>query len=140
MLTTQISKLGLIAMGETRDVCARLFAASLLSLQEIPKGNERNPQRTFFLWFVDMPKCRSWMLDHFYRTLAQLSERRMAEQEQNIGLLRKAERSDVKEDTVRLLADWERRSLARLQGVLEAITVAEGRAQQDVFVLRHFTV
>ena len=39
MLTTQISKLGLIAMGETRDVCARLFAASLLSLQEIPKGN-----------------------------------------------------------------------------------------------------
>ncbi|MCO5549725.1 hypothetical protein L7F22_003198 [Adiantum nelumboides] len=44
----QISKVCLISMSETRDVCARLFAAGLLSLQEIPKASERVAARSFF--------------------------------------------------------------------------------------------
>ncbi|WFD35052.1 RNA polymerase III subunit C82 [Malassezia cuniculi] len=133
-----ISKLGLVSIGETRDICSRLFAASLLSLQEVPKSNERNPQRTFFLWFVDMPRCKMWLIDHLYRTLAQLGALRVEERRKHAALLRKVERSDVKEDTERLLAEWERKELSALKKKLEGITVAEARADLDVFIMRHF--
>lgn len=126
-------------MGETRDVCSRLFAASLLSLQEIPKSNERNPQRTFFLWFVDVPKCKTWMLDHLYRTLLQLSQHRICSLRDNAPLLRKSERLDVKEDAHALLADWERAELAGVNTMLENIAVAEGRVDLDIFIMRHFS-
>jgi len=134
-----ISKVGLISMSETRDICSRLFAASILSLQEVPKSNERNPQRTFFLWFVDVLKCKSWLLDQLYKTLVQLSRRRLYEQSQRTLLLQKSERTDVREDAVGLLTDWERKELASLQSVQEAITVAETRVVRDVFLLQHFS-
>ncbi|WFD22726.1 RNA polymerase III subunit C82 [Malassezia equina] len=134
-----ISKIGLISMGETRDVCSRLFASSILSLQEVPKGSERNPQRTFFLWFVDVNKCKAWLLDHLYKTLGQLSRRRLYEQARKASLLRKAERTDVREAAEALLTDWERKELASLQSLLEAITVAEARVLRDAFILQHFS-
>jgi len=110
-----------------------------LSLQEVPKSNERNPQRTFFLWFVDVLKCKSWLLDQLYKTLVQLSRRRLYEQSQRTLLLQKSERTDVREDAVGLLTDWERKELASLQSVQEAITVAETRVVRDVFLLQHFS-
>ena len=134
-----ISKIGLISMGETRDICSRLFAASILRLQEVPKSNERNPQRTFFLWYVDAVHCKSWLQDQLHRTLIQLSRRRLYEQSQKASLLRKSERTDVREDANSLLTDWERNELASLRAVEEAITVAEARVVRDTFVLQHFS-
>ena len=134
-----ISKIGLISMGETRDICSRLFAASILRLQEVPKSNERNPQRTFFLWYVDAVHCKSWLQDQLHRTLIQLSRRRLYEQSQKASLLRKSERTDVREDANSLLTDWERNELASMRTVEEAITVAEARVVRDTFVLQHFS-
>lgn len=136
----QISKIGLISIGETRDICSRLFAASLLSLQEVPKSNERNPQRTFYLWFVDVAKCKAWLQDHYNKTLMQLIRRRLFEQRRKASLLRKAERSDVKEDSEDLLADWEYASLATLRSIEEGLTVVETRIVWDTFLLGHFVL
>lgn len=126
-------------MAETRDICSRMFAASLLSLQEVPKSSERNPQRTFFLWFVDLAKCKAWLQDQLYRALVQLSRRRLMEQARKAPLLHKAERTDVKEDAESLLTDWEKQQLASLQSVSVAVTVAEARVMQDVFIMQHFS-
>ncbi|WFD47782.1 RNA polymerase III subunit C82 [Malassezia furfur] len=115
-----------------------MFAASLLSLQEVPKSNERNPQRTFFLWFVDLNKSKAWLKDHYSKTIGLIIERRLFEQSRKSLLLRKVERSDVKEDTEGLLTEWERNSLASLHSVLEALTVVETRVVLDSFLLDHF--
>ncbi|PWZ03779.1 hypothetical protein BCV70DRAFT_23078 [Testicularia cyperi] len=131
-----ISKLALISMSETRDLCSRLFHASLLGLQEVPKTKDRDPAKTFFLWFVDEDKCRAWLLDHLYQSLARLGQRRHEEMRRQTTLLRKVERSDVKLDTVGLLTEWERESWDRLQNVLRILTVAEMRTEIDVFVMR----
>ncbi|TKY85531.1 hypothetical protein EX895_005693 [Sporisorium graminicola] len=131
-----ISKLALISISETRDLCSRLFHASLLGLQEVPKTKDRDPAKTFFLWFVDEAKCRAWLLDHLYQSLARLGQRRNKEMRKQIALLRKVERSDVKMDTAGLLTEWERESWTRLQSVLQTLTVAEMRTEMDVFVMR----
>ncbi|SOV08737.1 related to RPC82 - RNA polymerase III subunit C82 [Ustilago sp. UG-2017a] len=131
-----ISKLALVSISETRDLCSRLFHASLLGLQEVPKTKDRDPAKTFFLWFVDEAKCRAWLLDHLYQSLARLGQRRNEEMRRQLTLLRKVERSDVKLDTVGLLTEWERQTWDRLQRVLQMLTVAEMRTEMDVFVLR----
>lgn len=131
-----ISKLGLVSISETRDLCSRLFHASLLGLQEVPKTKDRDPAKTFFLWFVDEAKCRAWLLDHLYQSLARLGQRRNEEMRRQLTLLRKVERTDVKLDTAGLLTDWERENWDRLQRVLQTLTVAEMRTEMDVFVLR----
>ncbi|PWN48007.1 hypothetical protein IE53DRAFT_389826 [Violaceomyces palustris] len=131
-----IAKLALISMGETRDICSRLFASSLLGLQEVPKSAERDPKKTFFLYYVDEAKCRAWLLDRLYQTLCRLGERRREETRRQSGLLRKVERSDVKMDTAGLLSEWEKSNWERLEKVLKTLTAAEARVDMDVFVMR----
>ncbi|EPQ28295.1 uncharacterized protein PFL1_04122 [Pseudozyma flocculosa PF-1] len=135
-----ISRLALISINETRDICSRLFASSLLGLQEIPKTKDRDPAKTFFLWFVDEEKCKAWLIDRLYQTLARLGQRRNEEMRRQAPLLRKVERTDVKSDTVGLLSEWERENWHRLEMILQAITVAENRVEMDVFVLRDLAV
>ncbi|KAN0060938.1 RNA polymerase III subunit C82 [Thecaphora frezii] len=135
-----ISRLALISINETRDICSRLFASSLLGLQEIPKTKDRDPAKTFFLWFVDEEKSRAWLVDRLYQTLARLGQRRNEEMRRQAPLLRKVERTDVKSDTVGLLSEWEREIWQRLDMVLKTISVAEMRVEMDVFVLRDLAV
>ena len=88
---------------------------------------------------MDAVHCKSWLQDQLHRTLIQLSRRRLYEQSQKTSLLRKSERTDVREDANSLLTDWERNELASLRAVEEAITVAEARVVRDTFVLQHFS-
>lgn len=85
---------------------------------------------------MDEAKCRAWLLDHLYQTLARLGERRNEEMRRQAPLLRKVERTDVKMDTAGLLNEWERESWQRLETVLRTLTVAEQRTEMDVFVMR----
>lgn len=130
----QISKVCLLSMSETRDVCARLFAAGLLSLQEIPKASERVAARSFFFWYVDEKKSISWLSDRLCKSLARLTQRRRHEQAREADLLVKSERIDVKMDET-LLKDVERIRLKRLQETVEIISLAELRTWQDLFIV-----
>lgn len=41
-----------MASKEVRPLLAALAADSLISTQEVPKSADRNPTRTFYLWYV----------------------------------------------------------------------------------------
>lgn len=94
-LGSQISKLCLITMSETRDICGRLFAASLLALQEVPRSADRAAARTVFLWYVDMEKCLSWLSDRLYKTMSRHCQRRREEERREQDLVRKIRRTDL---------------------------------------------
>lgn len=126
----------MLSMSETRDICSRLFASSLLELQEVPKSADRNPQRTFFLWHVNLSKAYAWLLDHLYKSLARLGQRRAHERARQAPLLAKCSRTDVKEDVAGLLSEWEKEQLERLNETLRALTIAEMRTERDVFIVR----
>jgi DNA-directed RNA polymerase III subunit RPC3 len=42
----------MMASKEVRPLLAALAADSLISTQEVPKSADRNPTRTFYLWYV----------------------------------------------------------------------------------------
>lgn len=129
-----ISKMTLMPMGATRDVCARLFASSLLSLQEVPKSSERIATRTIFFWYVDERKCTAWLCDHLFKTLSRLSQRRRKEVAKEADLIKKSERIDVVQD-LSLLSEVEQRRLRRVRESVNIISLGEMRAWRDLFVV-----
>ena len=124
----------LMPMGETRDVCARLFASSLLSLQEVPKSSERIATRTIFFWYVDERKCTAWLCDHLFKTLCRLSQRRRQELAKEVDLIHKSERTDVANDNS-LMSDVEKRRLRRVRETVNIVSLGELRAWRDLFVV-----
>lgn len=46
----QIAKVAMMAATTARPLLSLLSADSLISIQEVPKGADRNPQRTIYLW------------------------------------------------------------------------------------------
>jgi len=134
----QISKVGMMANKDVRPLLSAMSADSLISLQEVPKSADRNPTRTFYLWYVDLQKAYSVLLDHLYKTLYNIAMRRQAEEEEPAikAVLQKRQRSDVSQDEERLLTRNEREVLAQWEKKREKLTVLEMRIEEAVFVLR----
>lgn len=136
----QISKIGMMAPKDVRALLAILSAESLISVQEVPKSADRNPARTFYLWYVDLPKAYSVLLASLYKTLYNISRRKQAEADDPVvkAVLEKRQRSDVSEDEERLLTRNEREVLAVYEKKCEKLNVLEMRVEEAVFILRDF--
>ncbi|EGN96168.1 hypothetical protein SERLA73DRAFT_94223 [Serpula lacrymans var. lacrymans S7.3] len=133
----QVSKVAMMANKDARPLLSALSTDSLISIQEVPKSADRNPTRTFYLWFVDLPKAYSVLLGSLYKTLYNISMRRHAEQEEsNVkAVLEKCERSDVSQDET-LLSRLEREILKDWEKKREKLMVLEMRVEEAVFILR----
>ncbi|KAI5124314.1 hypothetical protein M0805_008922 [Coniferiporia weirii] len=137
----QIAKVAMMAATAVRPLLTSLSADSLVSIQEVPKGADRNPQRTIYLWYVDLHKAYSVLLGNFYKTLYNIGMRRRAEEEDTTvrAVLEKSERSDVREDPS-LLSRTEREVLKSWEERRDKLTVLEMRVEEAVFILRDLSV
>jgi DNA-directed RNA polymerase III subunit RPC3 len=143
----------MMAPKDVRPLLAALAADSLISTQEVPKSADRNPTRTFYLWYVtyniknyhftphsryvDLPKAYSVLLGNVYKTLFNIGMRRQAEREASDvrAVLEKRERSDVSQDES-LLTRLERDILKEWENKQQRLTVLETRVQELVFILK----
>ena len=85
----------LLAQKTMRSYLLPLHKAGMIGLQEVPRDNSRNPQRTSFLWFFDPERCRVKILEETYKTMARYLKRAKMEGEKIKGTVEKASRSDV---------------------------------------------
>jgi len=131
----QISKIAMMAPKDVRPLLSAMSAESLISLQEVPRTTDRNPTRTFYLWYVDLPKANTVLLGNLYKTLYNIYLRRRAEVETPLikAVLLKLDREDVTEGN---LTRAERELLAEWRDKREKLTVLEMRVQESVFILR----
>ncbi|KAI0057100.1 hypothetical protein BV25DRAFT_1457417 [Artomyces pyxidatus] len=133
----QISKVAMIAPKDIRPLLSAMSAESLISIQEVPKSADRNPTRTFYLWYVDPQKASSVLLGNLYKTLYNIEMRKTAEDEEPgvKAVLQKRERSDVSQDEG-LLTRNEREALKEWESKIERLTILEARVEEAVFILR----
>lgn len=145
---------------DVRPILSSLSADSIISLQEIPKGNDRNPARTFYLWwgilkliqlcalldkllsrYVDLHKAYSVLLGNLHKTLFNILSRKSAEEEDPIvkSVLEKRARSDVMKDE-NLLSRTEREILQEFESRLEKLNGLERRVEEVAFILRDLAV
>ncbi|KAI0028524.1 RNA polymerase III subunit RPC82-domain-containing protein [Vararia minispora EC-137] len=130
----QISKVAMMPAKDVRPLLNAMAAASLVSLQEVPRTADRNPTRTFYLWFVDLPKAYRVILTNLHKTLFNIHLRRRTESSAPLvqAVLSKLERTDVSEDN---LTRAEREVLASWRARRDRLTVLEMRVEEAVFIL-----
>lgn len=85
----------LLAQKTMRSYLLPLHKAGMIGLQEVPRDNSRNPQRTNFLWFFDPERCKAKILEETYKTMARCLRRARLEGDKIKGTVEKASRSDV---------------------------------------------
>ncbi|KXN90490.1 DNA-directed RNA polymerase III subunit RPC3 [Leucoagaricus sp. SymC.cos] len=137
----QISKIVMMAGKDVRSLLTALATDSLISTQEVPKSADRNPTRTFYLWYVDQHKAFSTILGQVCKSLYNISMRRRAEREvpEVKAVLEKRERSDVRQDES-LLTRLERELVKEWEGKLEKLTALEMRVEETLFILKDLGV
>ncbi|KAG2366820.1 RNA polymerase III subunit RPC82-domain-containing protein [Suillus spraguei] len=136
----QIAKVAMMPNNVVRPLLAALSSDFLISTQEVPRSADRNPTRTFYLWYlvhVDLHKAYSALLGHLHKTLYNIGMRRQAEQEEPTvkAVLAKRARTDVAQDE-NLLSRMERDVLKEWETKREKLTVLEMRVEEAVFILR----
>jgi len=133
----QIAKMAMMANKDVRPLLASMSEENLVSIQEVPKGADRNPTRTFYVWHVDLPKAYSVILRNLYRTLFNIQLRRRAEEEEPSlkVVLEKCARSDVQEDPS-LLNRNERETLQTWEEKRDKLLLLEMRVEEMVFTVR----
>ncbi|KAK7440228.1 RNA polymerase III subunit C82 [Stygiomarasmius scandens] len=159
----QIAKSMLMSQQAIRPILTSLSSDSLISTYPVPKTSDRNPTRTFYLWYVDLPTACSTLLDKMYKSLFNIYARREEEKESGGDgmvkkVLEKREREDVREAEERreawlkdnawlgeaaegaaeegLLSEWERKILSEWARKEEKLTVLETRVGESVFILK----
>lgn len=117
----------------------RLSAFPFIETQEIPKTKDRAPNKTVFLWYVDLDKCYANLLSRLHESVTKSHYRMALELDKKRAQLEKAERRDIKEsggiesEYFTAVEKWE---LETLELKMEALIVARERLDRDIFILR----
>ncbi|KAJ3332054.1 RNA polymerase III subunit C82 [Blyttiomyces sp. JEL0837] len=93
-----VSKLALVSNKTARSNLYELMQHGVAFLQDVPRTVDHAPSRTFFLWYVSIPKCVTSLIEESYAALVKLKIRRGKVLKDHASLLEKLQRSDVKED------------------------------------------
>lgn len=131
----QLARLAFLTVKDARESIAILSDADLIEPQEVPRTADRAPSRTYFLWHVDYTRVVTSLLGHLYKSLANLQAQKQYQLGLKSALVEKRERTDVRADSS-LLSKRDREQIKELDTKMEALTVAEMRIDQQLFVLK----
>ena len=128
----------LIAQKTMRSYLLPLHKAGMIGLQEVPRDNSRNPQRTNFLWFFDPDRCKAKILEEAYKVMARYLRRSKVEAENVKSTVEKANRSDVIGREEELLSVQELKALKVWRKVDERIWGQVSRLDDLIACLRDY--
>jgi len=129
---------GLINQKTMRALLTAMNRAGFLELQEVPKGNDRQPSKTIYLWFFDEERCRLRVLDETYKTMTRVLQRIGVEREKVRGTVEKSERVDVQGREEEMLGEEEKKALKDWRAKEERLLGELGKLDDLVAVLRDF--
>ncbi|CAH7666876.1 hypothetical protein BY996DRAFT_4578276 [Phakopsora pachyrhizi] len=132
-----LAKHAMMSLKESRELCLKLSAANIIELQEVPKTQDRQPSRTFYLFFIDFKKLVLNLSSQLRKSQTNLiirTDEELKKSKRSI-LIEKLNRLDVFKDQESLLNVWEKGELERLKQVLEVLEVAKLRLERDLFIL-----
>jgi DNA-directed RNA polymerase III subunit RPC3 len=129
---------GLLNQKTMRALLTAMNRAGFLELQEVPKGNDRQPSKTIYLWFFDDERCRLRVLDETYKTMTRVLQRIGVEREKVKGTVEKSERVDVQGREEEMLGEEEKKALKDWRAKEERLLGELGKLDDLVAVLRDF--
>lgn len=121
-----LGKMALLPAKEGRERIQALHQLGFVRLQEVPKSLDRAPNRTFYLWFIDLPFAYASVRRILLQTLGNVRRRREQEVRERGHILRRMERPDLIADPS-LISPADRQEKERLERMVNKLRLAEGR-------------
>lgn len=90
----QVAELAMTPIKDTRDCLYKMLASSYVHLQEVPRTNEHNPSKTFYLWNVRLTHVESILTMEMYKALRNMKARLAHTSNVHADLLAKKEEED----------------------------------------------
>ncbi|XP_033634407.1 DNA-directed RNA polymerase III subunit RPC3-like [Asterias rubens] len=91
----QVEEFALIPAKEAKELLYKMFSEHFVSMQEIPRTPDHAPSRTFYLFTVEITQLSRMVLEHCYKSLANLMSRRAFETKENKRLIEKSQRVEA---------------------------------------------
>ncbi|KAG8328503.1 DNA-directed RNA polymerase III subunit RPC3 [Homalodisca vitripennis] len=151
----QIQQLAMIPDKEAKHLTYKLLQENFLQMQELRKPTvSSGPNKTYFLFHVDLNQVARMVLDTCYKALANSLTRRNFEKNENSRLIEKKERIEGIAESMReqgtdeqqiqeLVDDWltppERSLLESVEAMIKKMNLAELQVDDTVFLLQLFT-
>ncbi|TPX61940.1 hypothetical protein PhCBS80983_g00859 [Powellomyces hirtus] len=134
---TQVAKLALCPLKTARHCLYAMMNAGLAFIQDVPKTLDHSAARTFFLWYVSIPKSTTQLAQSAYSTLGNLKQRRATEIDARARLIEKMGRSDIVDGSAQL-NDAELLAVDNLNRVVATLVGSEVRVAEMVMTLEEF--
>ncbi|KAJ3153818.1 DNA-directed RNA polymerase III subunit RPC3 [Geranomyces variabilis] len=134
---TQVNKFALVPLKTARHCLYAMHNAGLAFIQDVPKTLDHSAARTFFLWYVSIPKSTTQLAQSAYHALANLKRRRATEIEARALLIEKMNRTDIIEGDAQL-SESEAAAVENLNRVVDQLIGSEIRMAEMLMVLEEF--
>ncbi|XP_036395532.1 DNA-directed RNA polymerase III subunit RPC3 [Megalops cyprinoides] len=148
----QVEDFAMIPAKEAKEMLYTLLSENLVQLQEIPKTPDHAPSRTFYLYTVNPLPTARLLLQHCYKTVANLIERRLYETKENKRLLEKSQRIEAilaslqasgaetgqLTEVEEMITAPERQQLQALRNHVNKLDSSENQVDETIFLLESY--
>ncbi|KAG7469434.1 hypothetical protein MATL_G00128860 [Megalops atlanticus] len=148
----QVEDFAMIPAKEAKEMLYTLLSENLVQLQEIPKTPDHAPSRTFYLYTVNPLPTARLLLQHCYKTVANLIERRLYETKENKRLLEKSQRIEAilaslqasgaepgqLTEVEEMITAPERQQLQALRSHVNKLDSSENQVDETIFLLESY--
>ncbi|KAJ3295487.1 DNA-directed RNA polymerase III subunit RPC3 [Borealophlyctis nickersoniae] len=131
----QISKIAMMPPKDARKCLYDLHEAGFAFIQDVPKNSDHTAARTYFLWYISIPRTVDYLIQNGYRALANAKQRRAKEVSGRAMLIEKTQRSDVLSGEAKL-SEAELKGVEQLNGVIKRLRASEARLDKMLLILR----
>ena len=128
---SQIAEYAIAPRKNVRELLYELMRGGFISVQEIPKSNDRQPSRTFYCWNVNSVRAQIVMVESMYFSLCNL-RRRVEEEKKKIKYIQE------KVDMDKPLSEEERSNLERWKKSQECCETAANKITRIIAIFKEF--
>lgn len=134
-----LPNLALMKQKDIRTKMAEMQMAGVVDIQEVPRDASRNTNRMIFLWYFDLERVSSILLDSVYKSMSRCLQRLEVEKRRASGILAMAERTDVRETSEEeVLDEAQLRMLEEIRTIEEKLLGQIARLDELVGIFRDY--
>jgi DNA-directed RNA polymerase III subunit RPC3 len=135
----QLPNLALVKQKDARTKLAEMQMAGVVDIQEVPRDSGRTTSRTIFLWYFDVERVSTILLDSIYKNMSRCFQRLDIERRRVQDVLALTERTDLLDEEPEKYMDQEQlNTLHEIEDKEESILGHIGRLDELVAIFRDY--
>jgi DNA-directed RNA polymerase III subunit RPC3 len=135
----QLPNLALVRQKDVRTKLAEMQMAGVVDIQEVPRDSGRTTSRTIFLWYFDVERVSTILLDSIYKNMSRCFQRLDIERRRVQDVLALTERTDLLDEQPEKYMDTEQLNmLHEIEEKEESLLGHIGRLDELVAIFRDY--